>query len=765
MTRKRLAILILGIILFACLLACGYYGAKTLRRTYQRRAAMAAYEKKDYEKAERLLLAYVAKDPNAEAEFVALANIYEEFGNTGMAAQMWQMASSLNPLNAEYRDNMLKNAIRSAGYQLIYTDLGRKVKADEKLDDRELALYVLSACRTGRLKDAEAVYKKYSEADRNALQKDELGKFADFLMNYSNLSGSERDAFLDRMVKSDDPVIRFEALYAAMRILMTRLAQAASDEGTEEIEAFLKKLVETNYYSGTPLLTDYYFSLHRYADVIATAGPYLKHIDNISMYLMYMESCAFEEKTDLLREMEQKLLEKGPRFGSLADYCGVLIPYLEKDRKTLEERVRKYDKAITSPLMHYILLQVALESGSYSEIRTVATAFFAAPPIENLRAQALQSCMEYIVEEMRKPENQNDPSQMAELAQILIKQVKESRILTTIILADQQKKGLAKEEDILAAVEQYPDTPMLLLIAAEYMVMHGNGEQALSLLEQLENAGENGELNSGALFLKMLAMAELERIDEAAEIFRKLLEDSQFNLSILKDYFSFCTSAKREKDLAAMADMLENSQDAKLKQYAVFFRAASLIVTGDEAKRDEALKMLVATPNDDPEMAFYAAVRLSEFDWLDDSEAKFNAILKTYSNPVLIYANLSEVYKAKGDEAKALQAAKEGYEHSKSQLAAYVYAQRLSDAGRYEEAVSVLNLPRRAGDYRANVVELWTTCMKKAIEKSIAEQRYLPAEELCKHLLVIVPDDAFAKERLEFVHEKLFPKKDRAKEQ
>ena len=132
------------------------------------------------------------------------------------------------------------------------------------------------------------------------------------------------------------------------------------------------------------------------------------------------------------------------------------------------------------------------------------------------------------------------------------------------------------EEDILAAVEQYPDTPMLLLIAAEYMVMHGNGEQALSLLEQLENAGENGELNSGALFLKMLAMAELERIDEAAEIFRKLLEDSQFNLSILKEYFSFCTSAKREKDLAAMADMLENSQDAKLKQYAVFFRAASL---------------------------------------------------------------------------------------------------------------------------------------------------------------------------------------------
>ena len=35
MTRKKIAILILGLILFACLLACGYFGAKTARRTYQ----------------------------------------------------------------------------------------------------------------------------------------------------------------------------------------------------------------------------------------------------------------------------------------------------------------------------------------------------------------------------------------------------------------------------------------------------------------------------------------------------------------------------------------------------------------------------------------------------------------------------------------------------------------------------------------------------------------------------------------------------------
>ena len=119
MTRKKVAIVVLGIILLACLLVCGYYGAKTIRRSYQRRAAMAAYEKKEYKEAERLLRAYVAKDMNSEPELVALANIYHEFGDKDMEAIMWQMASALNPLKSEYRENMMKSALQAADYGLL----------------------------------------------------------------------------------------------------------------------------------------------------------------------------------------------------------------------------------------------------------------------------------------------------------------------------------------------------------------------------------------------------------------------------------------------------------------------------------------------------------------------------------------------------------------------------------------------------------------------------------------------------------------------
>jgi hypothetical protein len=84
-------------------------------------------------------------------------------------------------------------------------------------------------------------------------------------------------------------------------------------------------------------------------------------------------------------------------------------------------------------------------------------------------------------------------------------------------------------------------------------------------------------------------------------------------------------------------------------------------------------------------------------------------------------------------------------------LPAFIYAQRLSEAKRYEEAVSILNFPRHAVNYREDVVELWVDCMHHVIENSIAAERYMQAEDQCKHLLTISPDDAFGRENLEKV--------------
>ena len=761
MTRKRIALLILGLILVACLLACGYFGAKTVRRSHQRRVAMAAYEKKDYAEAERLLLCYLRKDPNSEPEIVALANIYHEFGNIGAEAQMWQMASALNPLNGEYRRNMQDAAVKSANYSLLYTVLGRKINLNEKLDDAELYLYVISACRSGHAKEGKAFYKKQTDADQEAFHKSDLGRFAEFLAVADTMSTGEQQTCLNEAVTSDDPVVRYEALYSD---LLQRVILSAANDGAdgEEIEKCLKQLKEVNYFAGTPILAIYLFSRCRFDDVFSEAEPYLERIDNFNLYLLYAEACVLTDKTDKLVALEKKTREKSGVMSIIADYCNVLLAHMENDEKKLVEGIRKTPKTISSPVSRFIRLRAAMSQGGHNEILAAANDLFSDTPFYDLFDRASILCEVYLAEQMLKPENQADPSKMADLARILSGYQKDNKLFSNIILADQFQKGLAKEADLLAALQQYPDDPLLLRITTEYMVRNNKPEQALPLIEQILNreSEEESEPSPRILFLKMVALDQTGKNDDAAEIFKSLVDRSEFEVSFLAEYFRFCTEYERINDLNAMADRLETVQEGKLKQFGVFFRAAAMILASDETKRDEALEMLAASTNDDPSFAFYAANELGKADRLDEAEKKYLAIRDTYPIPLLVYANLSELYRTKGETEKAFEAAKKGFELGQSSwLSPFIYARRLSEAGHYEEAVEIINLPRRTGNYRAEVIDLWTMCMRKVIEKSIADQKYMQAEDQCKHLLIIAPDDAFAQENLGKVQEILFPKK------
>lgn len=760
MNRKVIALAVLGLVLVASLMACGYFGLKAVKRVRLRRAAMTAYEKKEYLLAERLLQQYVQKDPNAEAEYVALANIYHEFGNTGMEAQMWQTASSLNPLNSEYYEKMLSSAVRSASYPILHGILGRKSRTGESFSDQELYLFVISSFRSGYQKDGDEAYQKAVKADPEAFHKSELGRMAEFMVNYSNLSEAERTNFLNEAMESEDPVVRFEAVLTAVR----RAAQENDDE--TDYERLLKQLVETNYYAGTPFLADYYFSVYRFSDAISVLEPYLKTIDEISLYILYAESSVFEGRLEELKALEKKLRRESGSFQLLADYCIILIAYLENDEDKLAAAVRKSGKVVNTPLSRLARLRVAMASESFNEIRTVAQEIFASKPFHDVSNRALVICLDYISNELEKPENQKDPSQLADLAKIISGYLQGNRMLTEIILMDQYKRGLVKEEDLMSALEQFPDDPLLQRLTAEYLILNGKSELAITIIEQILAAMEEAKVEPDytVRFLHMLALDQLGHRDEASVDFRKLIEQSEFDLDLLSQYFQFCVTNKRTEDLTSMADKLEPLKDGKLEHFGKFFRAAALLSLEDEEKENEALDLLASTPTGNPDFTLYAANRLSEYDRFDEAEAKYKAIQKNYRNPPLILVNLSELYHAKGDEQKALEAAKEAFGLEKSSmLPAFVYAKRLSEAGRYEEAVEALRFPRRAVTFREDVVELWVDCMHHVIERSIADRKHLQAEEQCKHLLVIAPDDEFGQKTLAEIREILRPKKGGAK--
>lgn len=756
-TRKLVAITILGVILLSVLLICGWFGVKTFRLSKQRQAAMAAYEAKDFVTAERLLRDYVRKDQNSEPAFVALANIYREFGDTGREAQMWRKAGMLNPLNQEYRDNMLLSTLNAAEYLNLHGILARKKMLQEEFTAQELYYFVISSYRSSYPKDGDDTYKDSVKTDPEAFHKNDLGRMAEYMAISGDLSEGERKAFLDRMCKSEDPSVRYEALFSSM---LRILAIAGDDESyDEEIESLLKQLVAANDYAGTPLLVDFYYSRYRFDDVIAVAETYLDRIDNFELAMLYAESCVFSGRKDKLEALEKKLLGKTGNMRQMADYCGILIAYMDDDEAKLDTAMRTFGNLISSPLSRFIRLRLAMRQDSYDEILTVTEELFAYPPFHDLHDQAMALCLNYLVRQMQKPENQSNPSRMAALAKPLEARMPGVRILTDIILSDQSKKGLTREQDVLKALAMFPDDLLLYEIAADQMLAFGKWEQLLELTGQAE---ENGVSSAKLDFLRMTALARSNRPDEAAEAFREIVEKTESDRQMLSQYFLFCRENRRIGDLASMADRLENAQDADTKRFAVFFRAAVLLADGDDAKTQEALDMLAAAPNDNPDFTFYAANRLSEADRLNEAEAKYLAALKDYSNPALIHVNLSEVYHAKGDRKKALDEARSAYEIGQtSRLTAFVYASRLSEAGRYEEAVEILRFPQYKVNYDEKIIGLWVECMHHVIEKSIRERKFMQAEELCNHLLIIAPDDAFGKEKREIVREILFPKKDK----
>ena len=758
MNRKKIAIVLLGIVFLASLPICAYFGIKAKRNNRLRSEAMAAYEKGDYVPAERLLLQYVQKNPDAEEEFVALANVYHEFGNPEMEAQMWQSASSLNPQNQEYYKKMLDNAVQSANYSLLHGILGRKAKVDDTFSDLELYLFVISSYRSGYPKDGTEAYKKYVEKDPEAFHKSDLGRMAEFMATYKEWSNGERDAFLNSAMYSEDPAIRFEALYFAIR----RLEQADEDsKDGGEMERLLKLAKEANYYAGTALLASFYFSKSRFAEAIDVLDPYLKRIDDINLYLLYAESCVFSGNLDKLKALGDKLRKKSGISPFLADYCDVLAAYLENDEKRLAAAVRQYGKRIDSPLSRFIRLRVAVSNGSFNEIRTVAQEIFSHPPFHDLHNRALLVCLDYLSREMKKPENQKDPMQMADLAKILSGYLHENRLLTEIILMNQYKKGLVKEDYLLSALGHFPDDALLLCITAEYLVFNGKAEEALPIIEQVLQSEGSADRppDRGVQILLMLALDQIGQHDEAAAVFRELALRSESDPELLGQYFLFCVNNRRTTDLTTMAEKLDAAEDGNLKQFGAFFRAAALLLTEDKSEEKEALALLAAAPADVPDFAFYAATCLYRHDMLDEAEAKYKAILKTYRTPSLPYVNLSNIYHAKGEDPKALEAAKTAFELEKeSILPAFTYAKRLSEAGRYEEAVNTLKFPRHAVNYRKDIIELWRDCMYHTIEKSFAERKFLQAETQCKHLLIVVPDDKFGKDNLEKVRGILFPK-------
>lgn len=745
-TRLILVVALVSVVLLACLGFLGYFGIKAIHRTHLRSEARKAFAAENWKKAEKLLNEYVGKDPDSEEDFVRLAQVYNHFGNTGAEMQCWYKASTLNPLKPEYWDSYTACAMNARNFNHLYSSLSRRTVLNSKQTPREIMLYLISAVITDHAREAEKYYEHIHKADPKFFQKDDLGRFTEFLVTIGKHTDDELTAFIDHGIQSDDSFVRLESIL--LRIASLTISEDNSESIQEQEETLLKQAIELNRFAATPLLVSFYFSRMKFSSVIETSEPYLADIENLLLSVLYAESCVYDEQPEKLKQLIEHFRSLGRKYKVQIAYFEALYDFSQGLEKSddLAKHMQEVGAAAQTHLANLINLQIALNNDNEEKVVSTLETIMKNPPFYDLQARARSAVRHYLESKIvEKPELAEDP-RIVKLAQLIAGSNKTDPLLMRILITDQMNRNVLTRQVLQENLEAFPQDPYLLQMAAEFELFNGNPEQCLDYIERFY-ALEVEERSITLDLLHMLALELTGKVDEATKEFTALVDNNEMNRRLLYRYLSFCIDHKRKEELSAMADRLDASDTPDLKALAPFFRAEELLLQG---KKDEALSLLKTAKTNHPDFAFRAANLFSTYDVLDEALSCYLALVDKYPDKQLVFANIAEVYLAKGMKKEALSYAKQTWETDQDNGGGqFVYAKMLAANGQYQDAEKVLRIPNHKVELPEEVMNLWTDIMHHAIEDSLANQRYMQAEEQCKHLLIFAPDDAFAIESRE----------------
>ena len=745
-TKLILVIVLVSVVLLACLGFLGYFGAKSIRRSHLRAEAREAFAKEDWKKAERLLNEYVGKDPDSEEDFVRLAQVYNHFGNTGEEMHCWYKASMLNPLKPEYWDNYTGCAMNARNFDHLYSTLSRKAALNTKMTIQDMMLHLISAVMTGRAREAEKNYERIHKADPMFFQKDDLGRFTELLVTYAKHSAAERSKFFEQGVKSDDPVVRLESIL--QQLINLELSGGNTESVNEQEETLLKQAVELNRFAATPILASFYFSRLKFDSVIETAEPFLADIPHIQLALVYAESCVYGAQPEKLRPLADRYRPLGLRYRIMASYFDALYDFTQGLEKNddLAKHMQEARGVIQTDLANLINLQIALNNDAWEKVCTTFETIMKNPPFYGVQERARIAVRQYLWNKINENSALADDPRATKLVQLLASSDNKDPFLMRLMIADLHRKNLLTRQIIQEKLDAFPSDPYLLQTAAEFELFNGNPEQCLDYIERFY-ALEIEERSNTFDLLHMLALELSGKIDEAAKEYAAWVDKAEMNMVILYRYFDFCTRHERRAELSKMAEHLNASTVPELKALTPFFRAEELFLQG---KTEEALSLLEKAKMDQPDFELYAADKFSTCGRVDQALSRYLALVGRHPDQRVILANIAGLQMAKGKKKEALSYAKQAWETNQDNgIGQFVYAKMLAANGQYQDAEKVLSIPNRKVELPEEVMNLWTDIMHHAIENSIAGERYMQAEDQCKHLLIFAPDDAVAKENLE----------------
>ncbi len=744
LTPKR--ILILSGFAFVVLLCLGsslFYAFKDVGKYRGYLHAREVLDSGDYETAKELFIRVIGDDPNKEDAIEALAEIYHHFGDWGNEAFFRQRLMRLNPLNEEYSRDFLKTSFRARNFGSIYSLLNLKIMENPELPPEEGALYLISALHSNHVSNGKSFYNDRTKYNPKYFSNTEYGRYAELLLKASELNREKVRNLIPTLSEIKDEQVRFETI----NTLLYFLARQTDRESDEMMEKLLRESVELNEYAGAPLLANYLFSHYRFDETIKLCEEYFKTKMNAVIPILYGEACVLSGHPEKIADLSDEIGKlNGRQSKIISSYLDALNALSNGDEARLRTSLLDAGSSIETPLALLMRLQMAITIDSPKDVSQSLDKIMREQPFWNFPQRARTAALGYLLEKAKKVNILADPDLLnvcAGIASLIETPGDDVSFLRRIVLLDQFKRNLMKEEDLQNALERFPGDPVLLRIAAEYYLLQRQPARAMSYLQEYNKLDDVGD-SSTVVVMHILALDQLGRKEEAEKEFRQLVEREGDSL-LLYLYYDFCVENKYVDALRSLSSWLESLPKGSPNLAVLPFVRAEILLA--EGKKDRALDLFEKTPSDNPRFVFHAASCLADAGRNEAAVKRLLSIRKTYQEKVQVYLRLSELYSKLGDKKNAFESARAAWQEDPALLQArYLYAKHLFDAGQYADVISVLKFPQYRASFPEEILELWSKAIRKQIKIDYDALRYDLAMENAKSLQIYFPDDQEAKD-------------------
>ena len=565
--------------------------------------------------AEAQLQQLVRNDSDNEIAYVMLGAIAGKRKVYSEQVYYCYMAHRLNPLSEKNKEAY----IRSLYYSRYFDRLENFLVQQSELTDSHAQLLLYAAGRNGNFNKYQHLWK-----ERNG--DNTLRQLAHLLFRKPVLKQKERLAALERIPVKDS--LRQEILAAKAELYL-------EIGDIDNAEKMLQSASKLNPYAFAPVLGRFYASFRTLKLALTLFEKHLATYHDPVIALQTAEIyCLLKRSPEISKLRLQYQGDSGNQAMLLCYYFDAMNALIRNDMAALKEFLIPLRKNIQTPLALFMFFCADLHGKKTSAILESYTTLTTRRGYVDLQGRADDLVLDFLKGSLREKGRRDEF--LLSLAKHLYERRKDL-FAAKFILLSQKRSSSGSLPLLQEALERYPEDQGLLKIAIEYYL-----EQDLAECELLIGRYKTKFPAKAMDMLQYeIILASRKKDHElVSALFRK-----HFSPTLLREYWNFASSTRREKDLIFLS--------TRDKVYAPFCKALLLIGKGS---RDAACDLLEkADDAGNQALVFFAARILAENGRHQAALRKYAALPENSPYQLDVLLNTAELFAEMGNISQALE--------------------------------------------------------------------------------------------------------------